>query len=87
MDDKEIALELGRRLFRAKLIIEAMNVELNLAREYPGRRSTEQIVEEVEQQILLPAYADRLEGLRQRLDASTPDRMMQTLALALDQLI
>lgn len=88
MNDKEIALELGSRLLYAKLLVEEMNLELNLARETsPLRRPTHRILEDAKERTLRPAYRDKIEELHRKLDASTPDAMLQTLQASLNELL
>jgi hypothetical protein len=88
MTDEEIALSLGIRILNAKLLIDEMNLELNLAREtHPLRRSTEQILKEAKDLVLRPVYRERIGVLRQKLHASTADAMLGTLQESLDELL
>jgi len=86
MTDKEIALDLGVRLFRARLLLDGMKLELELARDAGMLRSPNQIAEEAREQILLPAYQERIEELRHKLDEATPDALLQTLQKSLQEL-
>jgi hypothetical protein len=88
MTDKEIAIALGTRLLKAKLIFESANIELQLSRDQrPNARSVFQIVQEAEKQVLLPVYAERIEALDRKLNASTPGDLLQTLHDSLRELL
>jgi hypothetical protein len=88
MTDIEIAVELATRLFKAKLIVESANIELQLSRDQrPNARSVSQIAQDVEKQVLLPVYVGRIAELRQKLAASTPADVLHTLHESLQELL
>ena len=87
MTDKEIALELGAHLIRAKLRIAAMTGELDTYRESvwnpaPWRRHVDQILPET----VLHLAQERVEDLTRALDAAKPEDLLRTLHSSLDEL-
>ncbi|MGO8710399.1 MAG: hypothetical protein ACLQHT_18495 [Terracidiphilus sp.] len=80
MTNKEIALELGTRLIKAKLRVAAMSGELDTYRDarwnqIPWRSNVDEILDGV----LLPAAQERVEELKHAIDAAREEDLLHTL--------
>ncbi|HEX4577770.1 MAG TPA: hypothetical protein VH117_10495 [Edaphobacter sp.] len=87
MTDKEIALELGTRLIKAKLRVAAMVGELDTYRDsewnpVPWRRHVDEILQET----LLHVAQERVEELTHALDAAKPEDLLRILHKSLEEL-
>jgi DNA-binding TFAR19-related protein (PDSD5 family) len=81
MTDKEIALELGRRLINAQMRVTAMAAELDSLRDdsewhYPPWRSN---VQAILDDVLTPAAQERIEALQLALDEAKGEDALHTL--------
>lgn len=80
MTDKEIALELGTRLIKAKLRVAAMSGELDTYRDarwnqIPWRGNVDEILDGV----LLPAAQERVEMLEHVISEAKSEDLLHTL--------
>jgi hypothetical protein len=88
MTNKEIALDLGTRILKAKLIVYEMDIELKLSRETgPQRRTTEQILNDAKELALRPVYRERVEELELALNTAEPQDLLPTLQASLEKLL
>ena len=86
MTDKEIALELGTRLIKAKLRVAAMSGELEHYRDaqwnrVPWRNHVKEILDSLEY-----VAQERVERLTDALDAATPEDLLHALHSFLEEL-